>query len=546
MLLQGCRPNSSIFTGNHVNRTMGDSAKRRTPHRITRQIGRVHFEDLSGHEFERLLLAYAVRAGWRNAEWLGQGGADRGRDVWCPGNGRPSAVFLCANYRVLKFAKVASDLAKVIKRPPGPAELFVVAGGAVSATLRERIKAEAPKLGFPSVEVWSGPEFEEKIRRDAPDVLMRFFGGEASPEGAVEFRDAVLRSAEGVLAGTRLSPATLSAEAERLLVAMASVADGRLLRSESHDGYGLTISEQIFLSDTIERREKARWERVIRELLDHDLIEKDGPSGDIFGVTDSGYDFVEALQRPSDGVGGGFKPVSMPNPAQFFRGITELIPEGPFDEGPVKVEIPDKAFASLRLFPCEKVPALKSALAAKQLASGGHLSPMGVNLGGHSWGRNANGAIAYSGGFNGKLTNFTQLFVSGEICGIDMRVVHKVHQDKESDGGIQHRLDVYEFELSCALALENYIKFVRGSLKQTGSLQVEVGLYGVKGSLLGFGIRSTGKALENEIIWVGTVAPSESFPAEILWPSFEQVWEGYGVTRGSEAQERLLRSLGPG
>ena len=525
---------------------MGDFAKYRTPRSITQQVGRVHFEDLSGHDFERLLFAYAVRAGWRNAEWLGQGGGDRGRDVWCPGDGRPSAVFLCANYRVLRFAKVASDLAKVIKRPPRPAELFVVTGGAVSATLRERIKAEAAKLGFLSVEVWPGSEFEEKIRMDAPDVLKRFFGGEVFPEGAAELRDEVLRLAKGALAGTRSSPATLSAEAERLLVAMASVADGRLLRSESHDGYGLTISDRVFLSDTIERREKARWEHVIRELLDHDLIEKDGPSGDIFGVTDSGYDFVEALQRPKDVAGVEFRPVSMPNPAQFFRGIAELIPEGPFDEGPVKAEIPDQAFASLRLYPCETVPALKSALAAKHLASGGHLGPMCAGSRGFSWGRNANGAIVYSGPFGGKLTNFTQLFLSGEICGIDMRVVHQVHQTTATDGGVRHMLNAYDFELSCALALENYLKFARGSLRQTGPLNVEVGLYGIKGSVLAFGMRPTGKALEDDIVWPATVPLGEVAPAEILRPCFEQVWDVFGVPRPSEAQEQLLTSLGHG
>lgn len=41
----------------------------------------MHFEDFSGSEFERLVLAYVLRADWPNPEWLGESGADQGRDL---------------------------------------------------------------------------------------------------------------------------------------------------------------------------------------------------------------------------------------------------------------------------------------------------------------------------------------------------------------------------------------------------------------------------------------------------------------------------------
>jgi hypothetical protein len=43
----------------------------------------IHFEDLDGSEFERLVLAYHWRTDhWRSLEWYGQAGSDLGRDIW--------------------------------------------------------------------------------------------------------------------------------------------------------------------------------------------------------------------------------------------------------------------------------------------------------------------------------------------------------------------------------------------------------------------------------------------------------------------------------
>jgi hypothetical protein len=517
---------------------MGKTTNRGAKHRISKQVGRVHFDDLSGHDFERLVFAFAVRSGWPNAEWAGQVGGDRGRDVWCPGNKKPASVFLCANYKTLTFAKVSSDLQRLASNGPKSVDVFVVAGGLVSDRLRGKIMAEATRLGFLSVVVWSAVEFEERLRITAPDLLKRFFEGEAFPEDAEELRQAIL-----ALPTVGTSGAGLSREATRLLEAMSGAAEGRMLRSKSHSGYGISISDKEFVPDTMEHRVEARWDRAIRELLDRGLIEEDGPSGDIFGVTDSGYQFVEASPGAQGAAVAGFQQVKMGNPAQFFRGLAELIPEGPFEEGPVAAEIPLRGFASLRLFPSEQAPALKSALAAKYLATGGHLRPMGATLSGFSWGRNGNGAIVYSRPVEGKLTNFTELFLSSEICGIDMRVVHKIHQATGVGRGVVHLLNAYEFELSFALALENYIKFARASLKQAGPLQFEAGLYGVKGTLLGFRLRSTGKALDDEFIWAGTITTAEVEPADVLRPFFEQVWEGYGISRPPEAEQQLAKSL---
>ena len=41
----------------------------------------IHFEDYSGIQFERLVFAYHVRAGWRDLIWHGQSVGDQGRDI---------------------------------------------------------------------------------------------------------------------------------------------------------------------------------------------------------------------------------------------------------------------------------------------------------------------------------------------------------------------------------------------------------------------------------------------------------------------------------
>jgi hypothetical protein len=88
----------------------------------------------------------------------------------------------------------------------------------------------------------------------------------------------------------------LSAEARLLLLKMAEVQDGGVMRSESHDGYALTVGHESFVESTPERRTKAKWERVLRDLKGSGLIETDGPSGDMFALTDEGYKLADTLK----------------------------------------------------------------------------------------------------------------------------------------------------------------------------------------------------------------------------------------------------------
>lgn len=89
----------------------------------------------------------------------------------------------------LPFRKVQADLDKLAARPNGlPRRFTLIAGGRVSAALRARIVAYAMGLGIAEAEVWSGPELEERIRRDEPLLIRRFVEGVPFPESADALR----------------------------------------------------------------------------------------------------------------------------------------------------------------------------------------------------------------------------------------------------------------------------------------------------------------------------------------------------------------------
>jgi len=511
----------------------------RTRPNLNRQVRAVHFEDFSGKEFERLALAFILRADWPDAQWLGQSGGDRGRDIWCPSSG---TVFICANYRGLTIAKVRSDLQKLAKFKKPSRAIVIVCGGSVSSSLREKAQAEADKLGLPHPILWSGSEFEEKVRITAPHLFARFCHGEPFPDSPEALRGPDLDAPTSELVSRRISP-----EASDLLVAMAGAHDGYLLRTESHDGYALSVAGTAFLQSTSEARTKAKWQRRIHELLSAGLIVEDGSHGDLFAVTDEGFMLADHL-RSAPGAKDPetkFTPTAMGDVAQFFRAAGELISEEPFGdgEGPVAATLPSRPTAFLRVYPKRLVEPIRSGLAAKQLLAQGQLAPMGLELSGWSWSRNTLGAICYAGPFEDKLTNFSQLFLSREICGLDLRLVRRLQQDAAANKNVRNVLLIYAAELTWCVALRNFVHFHRQTLKESGALVVEAGIQGIKGCELGAGIRTIGRALTPDQRWTGLSTNPPLQPEIILRPFFEQLWESFGVARFDEAQTHLVTSL---
>ncbi len=147
----------------------------------------IHFEDRSGHEFERLAFAFVNKyKTWDTLEWLGQSGDDDGRDIWGSVGGK-TFCYQCANYRSLVTKKVTDDIDKLVKEKSVPDCFIVICGGRVSVNSRKMIKGYALQYGIKETEIWSGVEFEEKLRDKAPDLIKRFVHGEDFPELASQF-----------------------------------------------------------------------------------------------------------------------------------------------------------------------------------------------------------------------------------------------------------------------------------------------------------------------------------------------------------------------
>jgi len=160
---------------------------------IARTVRPVHFEDFGGQDFERLVFAYHLRAGWSDLAWYGQTGSDLGRDIvgiehfedWQP----RSTVIQCVNRASLTEAKATRDMEKAGRAPSGLPDAFkFVCRGAVSSGQRDRVKAAGRKLGIQHVDIWSGVEFEEALRLRAEFLLQRFVEGVVFPDAEGELR----------------------------------------------------------------------------------------------------------------------------------------------------------------------------------------------------------------------------------------------------------------------------------------------------------------------------------------------------------------------
>lgn len=154
----------------------------------------ISFSDLSGQEFERLVFATVLRMhAWYTLDWIGQTGSDGGRDIVGTRDdehGRKvTVVVACANWKSFTSSKGNSDIDKITGGlGEVPHEVIIVAGKSVSAATKGKCQAHAKKKGIAASQVWSGPEFEERLRFHADSVLQRFFQGEALPDEARALR----------------------------------------------------------------------------------------------------------------------------------------------------------------------------------------------------------------------------------------------------------------------------------------------------------------------------------------------------------------------
>jgi hypothetical protein len=159
----------------------------------SRIVGKIHFEDFGGAEFERLVFAYHVRAGWADLAWYGQTGSDQGRDIVgvepLVDRGSRRTIIQCVNQDTITQKKAVHDMLAAITTGSPPPEAFkFVARCAISSVRRDAINASATRIGFAHTTIWSGVEFEEHLRLCGEDLLRRFCAGEPFPDSGDDIR----------------------------------------------------------------------------------------------------------------------------------------------------------------------------------------------------------------------------------------------------------------------------------------------------------------------------------------------------------------------
>lgn len=84
----------------------------------------------------------------------------------------------------------------------------------------------------------------------------------------------------------------ISPEAQLLLETACEDKDGQIIRAATMSGIQISVKNRNFINSQ-ERREVAKWEQRLKELVDKGYVESQGKEGGLHVVTEQGYEFVE-------------------------------------------------------------------------------------------------------------------------------------------------------------------------------------------------------------------------------------------------------------
>jgi hypothetical protein len=234
---------------------------------------------------------------------------------------------------------------------------------------------------------------------------------------------------------------------------------------------------------------------------------------------------------------------SSKDPATFFNSPAELVGDDVFGDETPNLTVPNEGRAYLRLYPSKEIAQLDTELAARTLASRGGLRPMGLDIRGWTPARNKFGAIVYDASRDGKLFNFTQLFLSGEIWGVDAFAVNASHCRQFSPNYGKGYIASLFVERTFVLSLANYLQFAKEFLHLPLPLNIRAGLTDVKGYPMATEGGFVGRVLHNHIEWEGVVSSYDRLPHEILRPFFDRVWQQCGLIRPEKIDRTLAQEF---
>jgi hypothetical protein len=87
----------------------------------------------------------------------------------------------------------------------------------------------------------------------------------------------------------------LTNEAKELLIAASVSPSGKIMKLGFKGGFSIQVNGRVLNNDSTPRT-SAKWEAVIQELLDNDLISEHGYQGQIFSLTKEGFELADKLK----------------------------------------------------------------------------------------------------------------------------------------------------------------------------------------------------------------------------------------------------------
>ena len=152
-------------------------------------------------------------------------------------------------------------------------------------------RAECQKRGLTET-YESLAEFREKFARQLAQLVIREYGSGADDE-APAFAAAQARRSQDPLVES------LTESARELLFEAAQDKNGVVMRFRTMTGLGIQTNERQFI-ERGDPRSEARWDGAFRQLVTLDLLRDIGHKGEVFNVTDKGYEVADRLR---EGVG---------------------------------------------------------------------------------------------------------------------------------------------------------------------------------------------------------------------------------------------------
>jgi hypothetical protein len=127
-------------------------------------------------------------------------------------------------------------------------------------------------------------EFREKFARHLAQLVIRHFstGTDEIPALSTELAvDPLLSS--------------LSTQARELLLQAAQDKNGVVMRLQTMDGLGIQTNSRQF-AERGDPRSEARWDGALNQLTELDLLRDVGHKGEVFRMTDRGYEVADMLR----------------------------------------------------------------------------------------------------------------------------------------------------------------------------------------------------------------------------------------------------------